>query len=69
VQVINDMNVWLTATFLINFHGAGAAIVASQWADDCKASGDIDFQRAWKRVVLAIAVWQRTSPAEGERVN
>jgi hypothetical protein len=69
-MTIADIDVWRAADLLIKRHGGkDAAIVAAQRADECLASGDLDGQGIWKRIVEAILDLLRTAPNDGERIN
>jgi len=50
-------------------HGADAAIVAAQRADELLVQGDLDGQSIWKRIVSAVRELQRTKLAANERCN
>ncbi len=69
-MTIADIDIWRAATLLIKRHGGpDAAIVAAQRADECLASGDMDGQAVWKRIVEAILELLRREPEDGERIN
>ena len=68
-MTIADIDIWRAATLLIQRHGRDAAIVAAQRADEYLASGDIDGQAIWKRIVEAILELLRSEPHDGEPVN
>jgi hypothetical protein len=68
--MIADLDIWRAANLLVKRHGGkDAAIVAAQRADECLASGDMDGQAVWKRIVEAILELLRNAPNEGESVN
>jgi hypothetical protein len=70
LMTMADIDIWRTATLLINRHGAkDAAIVAAQRADECRASGDTDGRMTWNRIVIAILEMLRTELRSDERVN
>ena len=57
------------ANLLIKRHGGpDAAVIAAQPADELLASGDVDGQVIWKRIVEAILELLR-KPQEGDPVN
>lgn len=64
-----EIDIWRAAHLLVKRHGADAAIVAAQRADELLAQGDVDGQRIWKRIVAAVRELQRTKPSAGERRN
>lgn len=64
-----EIDIWRAAHLLVKRHGDNAWVVAAQRADESIASGDLDGQMIWKRIVAAIAELQRVKPAPGERRN
>lgn len=64
-----ENDIWRAAHLLVKHHGDDAWVVAAQRADESIASGDLDGQMIWKRIVAAITELQRTKPAPGERRN
>lgn len=58
--VTSDIDIWRSANLLIKQHGADAAIVAAQRADELLAAGDVEGQLVWKRIITAINDLQRT---------
>jgi hypothetical protein len=62
-----EIDIWRAADLLVKRHGADAAIVAAQRADELLAQGDLDGQSIWKRIVSAVSELQRTEPAVDER--
>ena len=67
--MIADLDIWRAANILVKRHGAGAAVVAGQRADELLAAGDVEGCAVWKRILTAVDELTRTKPAEGERVN
>ena len=67
--MIDDLDILRAANILIKRHGADAALVAAQRADELLDDGDADGYAIWKRILSAVAELTRTKPAEGERVN
>jgi hypothetical protein len=67
--MIDDLDILRAANILIKRHGADAAVVAAQRADELLEAGDIDGCAIWKRILSAVAELTRITPAEGERVN
>ncbi len=59
----------LPGRFIKRHGGPDAAIVAAQRADECLASGDVDGQAVWKRIVEAILELLRREPQDGESIN
>jgi Family of unknown function (DUF6961) len=64
-----EIDIWRAAHFLVKRHGADAAIVVAQRADEFLAHGDVDGQRIWKRIGAVVRELQRTRLAAGERRN
>lgn len=50
-----ERDIWESAGIMIERHGELAAVEASKMADQYFASGDLDMQRAWLRVMHAVA--------------
>jgi hypothetical protein len=63
--VIADLDVWRAANLLVKWHGRDAAIVAAQRADERLASGDVDGQAAWRRIVETIFELLRSRAQRG----
>ncbi len=63
----DDVDIWRAANLLIERHGADAAIIAAQRADEFLAEGDLDGQHIWKLIGNAVRELQRAEPAAGER--
>lgn len=69
-MTIVDLDIWRVANLLIKRHGGkDAAIVAAQRHDELLASGDVDGQAIWKRIVDAIVELLRSERRDGEGVN
>jgi hypothetical protein len=64
-----EIDIWRAADLLVKRHGADAAIVAAQRADELLDRGDLDGERIWRRIVAAVRELQRTEPAADERRN
>ena len=64
-----EIDIWRAAHLLVKRHGADAAIVAAQRADELLAQGDLDGQSIWKRIVSAVRELQRTKLTANERRN
>lgn len=67
--MISDLDVWRAADLLIKLHGDDAAIVAAKRADELLASGDIEGQNVWKRIMRAINEVQRMQLTDSEQRN
>jgi hypothetical protein len=68
-KMTEDIDIWRAAHLLLKRHGADAAIVAAQRADELLAQGDLDGQSIWKRIVNAVRELQRTKLTADERRN
>jgi hypothetical protein len=66
---IADLDIWRAANLMLKQHGEDAAIVAAQRADKLLASGDIEGEIVWKRIVAAINELQRREREPGETLN
>lgn len=55
-----ERDIWESAGIMIERHGELAAIEASKMADRYFASGDVDMQRVWLRVMRAVAAMTDT---------
>lgn len=42
-----EVDIWRAADLLVKRHGADAAMVAAQRADECIARGDVDGEMIW----------------------
>ena len=69
MAVIADLDIWRADNLLAKRHGADAAMVAAQRADELLAAGEVEGCAVWKRILAAVTELARTAPAEGERVN
>ena len=68
-MAIADLDIWRAANLMIKQHGADAAIAAAQRADELLASGDIEGEIVWKRIVAAVNELQRRDREPGEALN
>ena len=66
-MTIADIDIWRAAALLIQRHGRDAAIIAAQRADEYLASGDVDGQAIWKRIVEAILAFPRSAGGRAAR--
>lgn len=62
-----DIDIWRAAQLLVKRHGADAAMIAAQRADELLAQGDLEGQRIWKRIVGAMCELQWTKLTANER--
>ena len=62
----DDIDVYRSATLLIDKHGAEASIHAAMKADDMLERGDMDGRAVWLRIVDAINDMHRETPRPGE---
>lgn len=62
-----EIDIWRAAHLLVKQHGADAETVAAQRADELLAQGDVDGERVWKRIVLAVNELQRRARIDERR--
>ena len=63
--MVDDLDVYRTANLLIRQHGDLADVEATKMIDAMIVKGDLEGQRRWRRVLIAIDVLQATErPAE-----
>ena len=62
-------NIWRAAALLVKRHGAEAAMMAAQHADELLAAGDFEGCAFWKQILAAVGELARIKPADNERVN
>ncbi|MEQ8354643.1 MAG: hypothetical protein RH942_03825 [Kiloniellaceae bacterium] len=60
--MISDLDIYRSAAVLIREHGEDAAFEAARLANAMLEKGDLDGQRAWKRVIAAVKHLQSTAP-------
>ena len=65
--MISHLDLWRAANILIERYGTEAAFVAAQHADEMLATGDVEGELVWKRVLAAINELHRTKVAANER--
>ena len=64
--MVPDLDIYRTATVLIQEHDQDAALEAAMRADAMLEKGDLDGQAVWKRVLKAIEEIQRQERQEDE---
>ncbi len=62
--MVEEIDIYRSATLLINRHGDEAAIFAAMQADACLEKGDLDGKVAWLTVIKAIEELQDTTPPD-----
>ena len=67
--MVSDLDIFRSAQVLVKRHGQDAAIKAAMRADAMLASGDLEGQAVWKRVLRAVEELVRKEPAKGHWVN
>ena len=67
--MIDDLDIYRSANLLIRRHGHDAAKEATKRVDAMLASGDLEGQRAWRRVLQAIDMLQAKDRPAGAAVN
>ena len=66
---MDEIDVWRTAHLLMKQHGARAAFVAAERADELFAKDDFMGAAVFHRIARAIQDLERMKPREGENVN
>ena len=66
--MIDDHDVFTAARLLIDKHGDGAALMASQRAEQMLDQGDLDGAMVWRQILEGIDELQRER-APGEALN
>ena len=51
---IAAIDIWRSAKFLVDKHGADAPIRAARWADELLAAGDMEGRAVWLRILAAV---------------
>lgn len=64
---MEDIDIYRTASVLIEQHGNDAPIYAATRADEMLAAGDIDGQRVWQRVIKVIDLLLSELPPAGSK--
>ncbi len=64
-----DLDIWRLAKLLIDQDGARALLVAVQRADELLASGDMEGQAVWKRILKAVGALMRTKSRDDDAMN
>lgn len=57
--MVSDIDIWRSATLLIQQHGTDAPSVAARRCNECLLRGDIVSQQIWMRVLRAIKKLQQ----------
>ena len=69
LRMIDDLDMLRAVNLLMKRHGADAALVASQRADELLEAGDMDGRAICKPILSAVHELTRTTPRQAERVN
>ena len=64
-----DLDIYRSATVLLNRYGAAASLPAANRADEMLDAGDLDRRALWGRIYEAVLELGREAPGEGERVQ
>ncbi|HXP73683.1 MAG TPA: hypothetical protein VN823_06005 [Stellaceae bacterium] len=67
--MVDEPDIWRAANLLVKRHGADAAPVAANRADELLTRGDVEGYAIWHRIFGAVAELVRTKPIDDERVN
>ena len=62
MPLIEEVDIWRSASEMIKLHGEDAAVRAAMRADALLERGDLDGAAIWKRVVRAIGELTLTAP-------
>ena len=66
---ITNLDIWRSASVLLNRYGAGASLHAANRADEMLDAGDLDGRAVWGRIYEAVIELGRAAPGEGPRVQ
>ena len=67
--MITHLDIWRSASVLLNRYGAGASLHAANRACEMLDAGDMDGRALWGRIHAAVVELGRETPGEGERVQ
>lgn len=59
---MDEKEIWQSAAAMIKRYGDESAYEAGQRADQLLDEGDIEGQRTWMRIIIAIEELQKTEP-------
>ncbi len=65
----SDLDIYRSASVLLNRYGDGASLHAANRADELLDKGDMDGRALWGRIYEAVLELGREAPGEGERVQ
>ena len=68
-MTISGLDIYRSANVLVDQHGADAPIEAAMRADTMLEKGDLDGQRVWLRILVAINELLDTQPSDGAAVH
>ena len=66
---VNERDIWRSAKLLVDQHGRDAPVHAAQRADALLASGNMEGQAVWLRILKAVEALMRTKSRDGEAIN
>ena len=61
--MVSDLDIYRSAQVLIRQHGEAAGLHAAQRVDALAERGDLEGERTWKRILIAVEELQNTTPA------
>ena len=67
--MITNLDIYRSASVLLNRYGDGASLHAASRADEMLAAGNMDGRALWGRIYEAVLELGREAPGEGERVQ
>ena len=66
---VNERDIWRAARLLVDQHGRDAPAHAGQRAGELLASGDMEGQAVWKRILKAVEALTRTKCRRRNAMN
>jgi hypothetical protein len=67
--MIPDLDIYRSASLLVQQHGDDAPIHAAMRADAMLEAGDLDGYAVWRRILRAVGELQGAKPKSGEAVH
>ena len=68
-MTITNLDIWRSASVLLNQYGEGASLHAANKCDEMLDAGNMDGRALWGRIYEAVLELGREAPGEGERVQ
>jgi hypothetical protein len=67
--MLPEIDIWRSASAMIQRYGDAAGIEAARRADEFLAQGDVGGTATWRSILAAIEKLQAEKPVDGEAVN